>query len=173
TGTTGNPKGVLYSHRSLVLHTLGLSLDHCMGIREDDVVLPVGPMFHANAWGMPFSAVMVGAKFVMPGPHLDPASLVDLFHTESVTVTGGVPTIWMGVLQYLDANPGKFDLSSIRAMYVGGSAVPQALIEAFEQRHAMHILHGWGMTEMAPLGTVAHCPPSMKDAPDAAKFAFR
>ena len=129
---------------SLVLHTLGLSLDHCMGIREHDVVLPVVPMFHANAWGMPFSSVMVGAKLVMPGPHLDPASLVDLFHTERVTLTGGVPTIWMGVLQYLDANPGKFDLSSIRAMYVGGSAVPQAMIEAFEQRHGLHDHPGVG-----------------------------
>ena len=173
TGTTGSPKGVLYSHRSLVLHTLGLSLDHCMGIREHDVVLPVVPMFHANAWGMPFSAVMVGAKFVMPGPHLDPASLVDLFHNERVTLTGGVPTIWMGVLQYLDANPAKFDLSAIRAMYVGGSAVPQALIEAFEKRHGLKIHQAWGMTEMAPLGTVAHCPPSMANATDAVKFAYR
>jgi len=172
-GTTGNPKGVLYSHRSLVLHTLGLSLNHCMGIHEHDVVLPVVPMFHANAWGMPFSAVMVGAKFVMPGPHLDPASLVDLFHTERVTVTGGVPTIWMGVLQYLDANPGKFDLSSIRAMYVGGSAVPQALIEAFEKRYGLRIYQAWGMTEMAPLGTVAQCPPAMNDASDAVRFAYR
>jgi len=173
TGTTGNPKGVLYSHRALVLHTLGLSLDHCMGIREHDIVLPVVPMFHANAWGMPFSAVMVGAKLVMPGPHLDPASLVDLFHTERVTLTGGVPTIWMGVLQYLDANPGKFDLSSIRAMYVGGSAVPQALIEAFENRYGLPIYQAWGMTEMAPLGTVAHCPPSMAGATDAVKFGYR
>ena len=156
TGTTGNPKGVMYSHRSLVLHTLGLSLDHCMGIREHDVVLPVVPMFHANAWGMPFSCVMVVAKLVMPGPCLDPASLVDLFQAERVTLTGGVPTIWMGVLQYLDANPGKFDLSSIRAMYVGGSAVPQAMIEAFEKRHGLKIIQAWGMTEMAPLGTVAH-----------------
>ena len=86
-----------------------------MGIGEHDVVLPVVPMFHANAWGMPFAAVMVGAKLVMPGPHLDPASLVDLFARERVTITGGVPTIWMGVLQYLDANPGEFDLSALRA----------------------------------------------------------
>jgi fatty-acyl-CoA synthase len=173
TGTTGNPKGVLYSHRSIVLHTLGLSLDHCMGIREDDTVLPVVPMFHANAWGMPFSAVMVGAKFVMPGPHLDPASLVDLFVREKVTLTGGVPTIWMGVLQYLDANPGAFDLSAIRAMYVGGSAVPQAMIETFEKKYGLKIYQAWGMTEMAPLGTVAHCPPSLDAAPDSEKFAFR
>jgi fatty-acyl-CoA synthase len=173
TGTTGNPKGVLYTHRSLVLHTLGLSLDHCMGIREADTVLPVVPMFHANAWGMPFSAVMVGAKFVMPGPCLDPASLVDLFVREKVTLTGGVPTIWMGVLQYLDANPGKFDLSAIRAMYVGGSAVPQAMIETFENKYGLKIYQAWGMTEMAPLGTVAHCPPSLAGAPDHVKFAFR
>ena len=125
-----------------------------MGLRERDTVLPVVPMFHANAWGMPFGAIMVGAKFVMPGPHLDPASLVDLFVRERVTLTGGVPTIWMGVLQYLDANPGKFDLSAIRAMYVGGSAVPQALIEAFERRYGLRILQAWGMTELAPLGTV-------------------
>jgi fatty-acyl-CoA synthase len=173
TGTTGNPKGVLYSHRSLVLHTLAIGLDHCMGINERDTVLPVVPMFHANAWGMPFGAVMVGARFVMPGPHLDPANLVDLFQREKVTVTGGVPTIWMGVLQYLDANPGKFDLSSIRAMYVGGSAVPQSLIEAFDKRYGLKIIQAWGMTEMAPLGSVAHCPPSLDGAPDAVKFAVR
>src|SRR4029077_17266629 len=108
TGTTGNPKGVLYSHRAIVLHTLSLALDHCMGIRESDVMMPVVPMFHANAWGMPFTALMVGAKIVMPGPCLDPENIVDLFHRERVTLTGGVPTIWMGVLQFLDANPGKY-----------------------------------------------------------------
>src|SRR4030095_14893625 len=128
TGTTGAPKGVLYSHRAIVLHTFGLSLMAVMGISEADVVLPVVPMFHANAWGMPFAAVMNGAKIVMPGPHLDPASLVDLFQRERVTITGGVPTIWMGVLQYLDAHPGEFDLSCIRALYVGGSAGTQAMV---------------------------------------------
>jgi acyl-CoA synthetase (AMP-forming)/AMP-acid ligase II len=168
TGTTGHPKGVLYTHRSILLHTLGLALDHCMGICERDVMLPVVPMFHANAWGMPYAAVMTGAKIVLPGPHLDPASLVDLFTSERVTVTGGVPTIWMGVLQYLDANPGRFDLSSIRAMFVGGSAVPQALIEAYAQRYGLTIVQAWGMTEMAPLGTVAHLPPSMAAAADRA-----
>ena len=173
TGTTGNPKGVMYSHRALVLHTFGLLLDQGMGLREDDTVLPVVPMFHANAWGMPFGAIMVGAKFVMPGPHLDPASLVDLFVRERVTLTGGVPTIWMGVLQYLDANPGQFDLSAIRAMYVGGSAVPQALIEAFERRYGLRILHAWGMTELAPLGTVSHLPPALAGASDEVKFAYR
>src|SRR3954470_10168306 len=173
TGTTGNPKGVMYSHRALTLHTFGLLLDQGMGLRESDTVLPVVPMFHANAWGMPFGAIMVGAKFVMPGPHLDPASLVDLFVRERVTLTGGVPTIWMGVLQYLDANPGQFDLSAIRAMYVGGSAVPQALIEAFDRKYGLKIFHAWGMTELAPLGTVSHLPPAMQDAPDATKFTYR
>jgi len=180
TGTTGKPKGVAYSHRALMLHTLGLCLDHCMGIREADTILPVVPMFHANAWGMPFAAVLVGAKLVMPGPHLDAANIVDLFQRERVTLTGGVPTIWMGVLQYLDANPGKFDVSSIRAMYVGGSAVPQALIEAFEKRYGLPIYQAWGMTEMAPLGTVAKVPALMDcsagatDATrDAAKFHYR
>jgi fatty-acyl-CoA synthase len=173
TGTTGKPKGVAYSHRALMLHTLGLCLDHCMAIRESDVVLPVVPMFHANAWGMPFAAALVGAKLVMPGPHLDAANVVDLFHRERVTVTGGVPTIWMGVLQYLDANPGKFDLSTIRAMYVGGSAVPQALIEAFEKRFGLKIFQAWGMTELAPLGTVAKMPAAMANCSDEAKFHYR
>ena len=172
TGTTGNPKGVLYSHRALVLHTLGLAQTDVMGICEADVMMPVVPMFHANAWGMPFTAAMVGAKMVLPGPHLDPASIVDLFQREKVTVTGGVPTIWMGVLQYLDAHPGEFDLSSMRRMYVGGSAVPRALIEAFE-RYGLHIIQAWGMTEMAPLGTTGHLPAALHGAGDEEKFQFR
>jgi len=173
TGTTGKPKGVLYSHRSIVLHTFGLSLNHCMGIAEDDTVMAVVPMFHANAWGLPFACVMMGAKIVHPGPHLDPESLVDLLVRERVTVTGGVPTLWIGVLQFLDANPGRYDVSSIRAMMVGGSAVPQALIEAFERRYGLRIIHAWGMTEMAPLGTVARVPPDLADAPDEEKFCVR
>ena len=113
TGTTGAPKGVLYSHRALVLHTFGLALSSGMHVTERDTIIPVVPMFHANAWGLPFAAVMLGAKLVMPGPHLDPASLVDLFQREKVTIAAGVPTIWMGVLEYLDANPGTFDVSTI------------------------------------------------------------
>ena len=108
---------------------------------------------------------MLGAKLVMPGPHLDPASLVDLFQREEVTIAAGVPTIWMGVLQYLDANPGKFDVSTIHSMYVGGSAVPQALIEAFERRYGLKIYQAWGMTEMSPLGTVAKVPAAIDEAP--------
>ncbi len=173
TGTTGNPKGVLYSHRALTLHTLGLSQTDCMGLCERDTMMPVVPMFHANAWGMPFGATMVGAKMVMPGPHLDPASIVELFHREKVTITGGVPTIWMGVLEYLDANPGAFDLSSMRTMIVGGSAVPRALIAAFQQRHGLTIIQAWGMTELAPLGTTGHLPAVLADATDDEKFDFR
>jgi fatty-acyl-CoA synthase len=172
TGTTGNPKGVLYSHRSLVLHTFGLSQADCMGICEADVMLPVVPMFHANAWGMPFAAAMAGAKMVMPGPHLDAASLVNLFHDERVTVTGGVPTIWMGVLQYLNANRGVYDLSRIRAMFVGGAAVPRAMLEAFD-RHGLKIVHAWGMTELAPLGSICHLSAALTDAPDHDKYQYR
>jgi len=173
TGTTGAPKGVLYSHRALVLHTFGLSMVSVMGIAETDVVLPVVPMFHANAWGMPFAAVMNGAKIVMPGPHLDPANLVDLFERERVTITGGVPTIWMAVMQYLDAHPGEFDLSSIQAMYVGGSAVPQSMIEAFQRKFGLRIIQAWGMTEMSPLGTTGHLPSWLLDAPEETRFGFR
>jgi fatty-acyl-CoA synthase len=173
TGTTGKPKGVAYSHRAIMLHTLGLCLDHCMGFKEADVMLPVVPMFHANAWGMPFAAALVGAKIVMPGPNLDAPNVVDLFHRERVTLTGGVPTIWMGVLQYLDANPGKFDLSSIRAMFVGGSAVPQSMIEAFEKKYGLRIIQAWGMTEMAPVGTVGHVPVSMAGCSEDDYYKYR
>jgi fatty-acyl-CoA synthase len=109
----------------------------------------------------------------MPGPHLDAASLVDLFVRERVTLTAGVPTIWMGVQQQLDANPGAHDLSSLRAMFIGGAAVPQSMIEAFEKRHGLHIVHAWGMTEMAPLGTIGHLPADLADAPDETKFETR
>ena len=173
TGTTGTPKGVLYSHRAIVLHTLGLSLASVMGICELDTVCPIVPMFHANAWGMPFAAIMSGAKLVMPGPHLDAPSIVDLFVRERVTVTGGVPTIWIGVLQLLDERPGAHDLSAMRAMFVGGSAVPQAMIEAFERRHSLRIVQAWGMTEMAPLGTIAHVPPSIGSEPAEAQYRYR
>ena len=173
TGTTGKPKGVLYSHRSLVLHTFAVSLPSGMGLGESDVVLPVVPMFHANAWGLPYAAVMNGAKLVMPGPHLDAGSLIDLFARERVTFTAGVPTIWMGILQALDANPGAHDLSSIRTMFVGGAAVPPALIKAFDERHGLRLVHAWGMTETTPLGTVSHLPYELATAPTDAQYASR
>ena len=173
TGTTGHPKGVLYSHRALVLHTFAISLSSGIGLVESDVVLPVVPMFHANAWGLPYGAAMQGAALVLPGPHLDPHSLVELFERERVTLTAGVPTIWMGVLQYLDANPGTHDLSALRSMVVGGAAIPRALIEAFEERHRLRVVHAWGMTETTPLGTVSHLPHDMSDATDEAAHQQR
>jgi fatty-acyl-CoA synthase len=173
TGTTGQPKGVLYSHRAIVLHTFAIALSSGMHLTEQDVIMPVVPMFHANAWGIPFAATMIGAKLVMPGPQLDAASVIDLIERERVTIAAGVPTIWMGVLQRLDADPRRQDVSSVRAMYVGGAAVPQSLIEAFETRHGLKIVQAWGMTELAPLGTVCHVPPDIQAEGDAAAFAHR
>jgi fatty-acyl-CoA synthase len=172
-GTTGRPKGVLYSHRSLCLHTLGILISDVTGITERDTVLAVVPMFHANAWGLPFGAAMSGAKQVMPGPHLDAASLVDLFERERVTMTAGVPTIWMGILQYLDANPTRHDLTPLRQMLVGGAAVPEPLIRAFQQRHGLQIQQGWGMTETSPVGSVSKIPTELADAPGDVQFAYR
>jgi fatty-acyl-CoA synthase len=172
-GTTGMPKGVLYSHRAIAVHSLASTQSGTLGISERDTVLPVVPMFHANAWGFPFTCTLVGATQVFPGPHLDPESLLDAFERERVTVTGGVPTIWMGILQLLDADPKRFDLSSLRSMIVGGSAAPRALIEGFEQRHGLHVTHAWGMTEMAPLGTVSELTSAFVDAPEDVRFAYR
>jgi fatty-acyl-CoA synthase len=156
-GTTGNPKGVLYSHRSNILHALGQCLTDSIGTSRDDRVLPVVPMFHANAWGLPYSCALVGADLVMPGPFLQGEPLAKLIEEEKVTVAGAVPTIWMDLLRYADE--AKPDLSSIRAVICGGSAVPRALMEAFEERHGIRIIQAWGMTETSPLGSVAR-PPS-------------
>jgi fatty-acyl-CoA synthase len=136
-------------------------------------VLPVVPMFHANAWGFPFTCTLVGAKQVFPGPHLDPETLLDAFESERVTVTGGVPTIWLGILQMLDADPDRFDLSRMRSMIVGGSAAPRSMIEGFERRHGLHVTHAWGMTEMSPLGTVSELTSAFADAPEDVQFAYR
>ena len=155
-GTTGRPKGVLYSHRAIAIHAL--TVIGCLGMYADDVCLPVVPMFHANAWCFPFSCTMTGVKQVFPGPHMDPASLLDALAEQKVTVTAGVPTIWMGILQALDATPDAWDLSAIRFMTVGGAAPPRAMIEAFGERHGLHIVHGWGMTEMSPVGTLSGAP---------------
>jgi fatty-acyl-CoA synthase len=165
-GTTGNPKGVLYSHRALTLHTLALCMADSVGVSESDTLLAVVPMFHANAWGLPFAGVLAGAKLVLPGPKLDPASLVELMASERVTLAAGVPTIWIGILALLDQQPKRFDLSSVRAMLVGGSAAPPSMIEGFWARHQLRVLHAWGMTELSPLGTVARL---RRGAPDDAR----
>ncbi|AKT38728.1 long-chain fatty acid--CoA ligase [Chondromyces crocatus] len=161
-GTTGDPKGVIYTHRSIVLHTLACAMASVTGVRDSDTVLPVVPMFHASAWGLPYVAVATGAKQVMPGPHLDPASLLELMAAEKVTVAGGVPTIWLGMLAMLDQSPGKWDLSSMRAMLIGGSAAPPSLIDGFWRRHNLRVVHAWGMTELSPVGTMAHVKATMK-----------
>ncbi len=171
-GTTGRPKGVVYSHRALVLHSLAAALPDALGVGANDVVLPVVPMFHANAWGLPFACAMTGASLVLPGPQLDPVSVLDLFEVEGVTMTAGVPTVWMGVLAAIDAEPKRWDLSALRRMVVGGSAVPASMIDGFD-RHGLTVLQAWGMTETSPLGTVCHLPRELADAPDAERTAFR
>jgi len=154
-GTTGAPKGVLYSHRSTALHTMMLCMVDTKGICEADAVMPVVPMFHANAWGMAHAAVGVGANLVFPGPDLSPGSVLDLMASERVTFAAAVPTVWLGVLSLLDENPGRWDLSAIRMISVGGAAAPPAMIEGFDTRHGIHIRHTWGMTETNPLATIS------------------
>jgi len=151
-GTTGNPKGVLYSHRSTVLHSFGINIADSVGIKARDVVLPVVPMFHVNAWGSPYACAMVGARMVMPGPGLDGASLVKLIDTYKVTMALGVPTIWLGLLG--EARKVGSDLSSLQSTVVGGSACPPSMIETFRERYGVDTVHAWGMTEMSPVGTI-------------------
>ena len=172
-GTTGRPKGVLYSHRALMLHSLAQAARDCLGVSEKDVVLGVVPMFHVNSWGLPFTCTMVGATQVFPGPCLDPDSLLELFVSERVTVTAGVPTVWMGLLQALDKAPGKYDLTAMRAIVCGGSAASPALIRGFQERHGLTIVHAWGMTEMTPLGTVCTVPSYLAEAPFEEQLAYR
>jgi fatty-acyl-CoA synthase len=154
-GTTGNPKGVVFSHRSTVLHTLVACMVDTLGVSQADTVMPVVPMFHANAWGLPYVAACVGAKMVLPGPKLDPPSLVSLMAEEKVTVAAGVPTIWLGILALLDQKPKEWDLSRVRTMIIGGSAAPAAMIDGFSRRHHLEVTHAWGMTETNPLGSLA------------------
>jgi fatty-acyl-CoA synthase len=149
-GTTGNPKGVVYSHRSTYLHTLAVMTAGSVGVEERDVILPVVPMFHANAWGLAHAAVAAGASLVMPGPNMTPAAIAELIETERVTVAAGVPTIWMGVLPELKGR----DLSALRAIPCGGSAVPRALSEAYRQQTGLPIMQAWGMTETSPVASV-------------------
>ena len=170
-GTTGNPKGVVYSHRSIYLHSLGLSMTDSFGLSERDVFMPVVPMFHVLAWGTPFATVMLGSTLVFPGPHLQPRDLAELIQAEKVTLTAGVPTLWLGLLALLEKE--RYDLSSLRGMIVGGAAAPRSMIEGFEQKHGLEIIHAWGMTEMSPLGTVSHLKSYQQQLPDAERFAIR
>jgi 3-(methylthio)propionyl---CoA ligase len=152
-GTTGNPKGALYSHRSTVLHTMAAALPDCLGVGAADTILPVVPMFHVNSWGIVYLAPMVGAKLVLPGPQLDGKSLYELFEAERVTISAGVPTVWQGLLGHVEANGLKF--STMRKSAIGGSACPPAMIRKFWNDYGVHVIHAWGMTEMSPIGTAA------------------
>ncbi|MFN7509534.1 MAG: 3-(methylthio)propionyl-CoA ligase [Betaproteobacteria bacterium] len=152
-GTTGNPKGVLYSHRSTLLHSYAAALPDALNLSSRDTILPVVPMFHVNAWGLPYVAPMVGAKLVFPGGQLDGKSLYELFESERVTVSAGVPTVWQGLLAHVESAGLRF--STMNRTVIGGSACPPAMLRLFQERYGVQVLHAWGMTEMSPLGTVA------------------
>jgi fatty-acyl-CoA synthase len=151
-GTTGNPKGTLYTHRSTIIHAYGAALPDALNLSARDSVLPVVPMFHANAWSLPYACTMVGAKMVFPGPHLDGKSVYELIEQEKVTLSAGVPTVWLMLLQHLAA--GKLKFSTLERTVIGGSACPPAMIRKFQEEHGVRVFHAWGMTEMSPLGTV-------------------
>jgi len=170
-GTTGNPKGALYSHRSTVLHTYAAALPDSLDCAARDTILPVVPMFHVNAWGLPYIACMVGAKLVYPGPWLDGKSLYDLFEAEGVTMSAGVPTVWQGLLAHVEANGLKF--STMRRTVIGGSACPPAMTQAFQDRYDVQVIHAWGMTELSPVGTVCKLKPSQLAKPAAERLALQ
>src|SRR4051794_27021787 len=170
-GTTGNPKGVLYSHRSTVLHTFAIALPDALNCSASDSILPVVPMFHVNAWGLPYAACMMGSKLVFPGPGLDGKSLYELFENERVTLSAGVPTVWQGLLAYVEAN--KLEFSTMRRTVIGGSACPPAMMKTFQERYDVQVLHAWGMTEMSPVGTVAALKGAQVDLGPAERFAIQ
>ncbi|MEM9668619.1 MAG: long-chain-fatty-acid--CoA ligase [Pseudomonadota bacterium] len=161
-GTTGNPKGVLYSHRSNTLHTLITMGKDAMGMGGEDTVLPVVPMFHANAWGLALACPATGANMVMPGAQMDGASIYELLDTEKVTITAAVPTVWLGLLTYLQENNLK--LPHLKRVLIGGSAIPERILRAFEEEYEVDVVHAWGMTETSPLGTLGVLPPHLVDA---------
>ncbi|GAC1393565.1 MAG: long-chain fatty acid--CoA ligase [Ktedonobacteraceae bacterium] len=169
-GTTGNPKGVVYSHRSITLHSMGLAMADNKGLCERDVVLPIVPMFHANAWGQPHAGIMLGSKLVLPSRFMDPARIAKLMLQENVTVAAGVPTIWIGMLSLLEKEHIKFP--ALRAIYCGGSAVPKALIEGL-YRHDVNIVQAWGMTETSPLASLSKLRSYQEDLSPAEQFRIR
>ncbi|HET7795788.1 MAG TPA: 3-(methylthio)propionyl-CoA ligase [Rhizobacter sp.] len=166
-GTTGNPKGAVYSHRSTLLHAYASALPDSLGCSAKDVILPVVPMFHVNAWGLPYSGPLVGAKLVMPGPHLDGKSLYELFESEKVTFSAGVPTVWLGLINHVMQNKLKF--STFRRTVIGGSACPPSMLRTLQDELGVEVIHAWGMTEMSPLGTLARLKGKHVDLPKEAK----
>ncbi|GAA0465226.1 long-chain fatty acid--CoA ligase [Alkalibacillus silvisoli] len=171
--TTGKPKGVVYSHRGITLHSLSLGLADSGAVSESDVVMPVVPMFHANAWGLPFASTWFGSTQVMPGPLFTPELLAELITTEKVTSTAGVPTIWLGLLKELDANKDRYDMSSLRAVLCGGSAAPMGMIRAFEEKYNIPFIHAYGMTETTPLVTLSRLKSYQEDLSTEEKLEIR
>jgi len=172
-GTTGRPKGVVYSHRALVLHSMATAMAGSFAIGPADVVLALVPMFHANGWGLPYTAALAGAALVFPGWQLEPASLLELCRSERVTFAAAVPTVWLGVLEVLDACPGVYDLSALRTIVIGGAAAPEALVRGLEERHGLRAITSWGMTENAPVGTVGRLTGDAEALPPAERDALR
>lgn len=170
-GTTGDPKGVLYSHRSNYLHTMMTLQTDVMGLSVKDVVLPVVPLFHANAWGITFSAPAVGAKLVMPGPKMDGASIYELLESEQVTFSAAVPTVWQMLLQHIQPNKLKF--STLKRVVIGGSACPEAIIRTFHDDYGVDVIHAWGMTETSPMGTLGSLPPEQAKLPFDQQIPYR
>jgi fatty-acyl-CoA synthase len=171
-GTTGLSKGVVYSHRALVLHSFACAMADAFAVSHHDTVLPVAPMFHANAWGLPYTCVMVGAKFILPGPHVDAENVLDLIEQEHVTLAGGVPTVWLSVLSALERNPGRWKFSSPVRIVCGGTAPPVRLMRALD-KHGLHIMHLWGMTETTPIATVARLKSHMRDWSEDQQYEVR
>ena len=171
-GTTGRPKGVVYSHRALVLHSLVAATPDVHGVNSRDVILPAVPMFHANAWGLPYTAALAGAALVLPGAALDPVSILGLLEHERVTFTAGVPTVWMSVLDALDADPDRWDLRALQRVSLGGAPVPISLLEGLD-RHGLTAVQGWGMTETSPVGTMCVLPSELDAAAPTNQYEYR
>jgi len=167
-GTTGKPKGVEYTQRMMWSHTMGLMVPQALGVDDSDVLMPVVPMFHVNAWGLPFAATAAGAKQVFPGPAPEPSDIAALIENEGVTITAGVPTVWLGLLEYMEDH--EVDLSTLESVVIGGAAAPEAVIEQFDEL-GVDVVHAWGMTEMSPVGTVANLKYDLEDAPYETKLA--
>ncbi|NEW37646.1 long-chain fatty acid--CoA ligase [Nocardia cyriacigeorgica] len=171
-GTTGRPKGVAYSHRALVLHSMVAALPDTLSVSARDALLPIVPMFHANAWGLPYAAALVGSRLVLPGPRLDPVSLLELISDERVTMAAGVPTVFLAMLSALDSEPKRWNLSALDRLVIGGAAVPQSMAEGFGA-HGLTVIQAWGMTETAPLGSVCRLPEELERADEKEQWDFR
>jgi len=171
-GTTGSPKGAVYTHRAIFLHSMASSMADVLGISESDVILHIVPMFHANAWCVPFAGVLNGATQIFGGPNPQPRDILEIVHHERVTLVGAVPTVWIAIDAILEREP-QWDISSIRCIPIGGSAAPRSLIEKFDTKYGAPMLHAWGMTEMTPLGTVCRVKAPLRSLPDDERYAYR